>query len=111
MNLEKAVELYEVERDRLARVLDRHQSYPHESIGFQEYREIPDSQVLRDDDEHFIIRVTPESWDYEMRHLMDEDMDIGCDPDLNRALQKLYTEEAYRILGRDTESRVIVFEK
>lgn len=82
MNLENAVDLYGVERDGLARVLERHQSYPHEKIGFQEYREIPDSEILRDDEEHFIIRITPEHWDYEMRHLMDEDMDIDRDPEL-----------------------------
>jgi len=111
MNLEKSVFLYEVERDRLARVLEQHQSYPHGKIGFQEYREIPDSEILRDDEEHFIIRMTPEHWDYEMKHLMEEDMGIGRDPELTRALQRVYLEEAYRILGQETDAELMVFEK
>jgi hypothetical protein len=113
MNLEKAAELYEVDRDELARVLERHRSYPHDVIGLQEYREAPDSQILRDDDEYLIICVGSEGWDHEMRHLMDEDMDIGYDPELARALQKVYLDEANRLLDRDItdiESRYMVFQ-
>lgn len=113
-NIQKAADLYEVDEKQLKKIFLEHQEYPHTVIGFEEYREIGEENVLRDDDEYFVVYMSVHEWEYETEHMMEEDLDMEYDPDMARALQKVYFEMAQKLVEKeldDVETRYIVFGK
>jgi len=112
--IEVSADLYDVDETKLKHVFCEHQSYPHDVIGFQEYREM-DATVLRDDSELFMIEMDVEEFDHEMSHLIEEqEVQDEHTPSMMKALDHLYflmaqaeTDEGLDNVG----TRFIVFKK
>jgi len=112
--IQKAAELYNVDKEQLKEIFLEHQEYPHTVIGFEEYREIGEENVLRDDDQYFVVYMSVNEWEHETEHMMKEDLEIEYDYDMVKALQKIYFEMAEKLVEKElenTETRYIVFGK
>lgn len=105
---------YDIKNQNLEKLYKQHQKTPHETIGFEEYRELDDNQILVDGERYFVACLEINEWEHEIEHVIDEDIEEDLEYDYVKALQQIYLKKARKITGKDlndVESRYIVFDK